>query len=112
VIAALAFVIACAGFTALALAMDRHHRVLYRRSPSPFARWALRALGCAGLAAALAVCVADAGWSEGSILWFGLLSAVALCIALVFAYAMPRSEGSAAAQHRSGAVDPPWMQGD
>lgn len=85
-IVALALVLSCAGFVALALAMDRHHKQFRRRVPSRSLRLLLRAGGVAGLGAGFAACIVDSGWSNGSVLWFGILSAAALSVAMGLTY--------------------------
>jgi Protein of unknown function (DUF3325) len=81
----LALALSYAGFVALALSMDRHHRQVWGRVPSGRMRLALRLAGAAGLASALAACVAHAGGSVGPVLWFGLLSAAGLVVVLLLA---------------------------
>lgn len=78
----LAFALALLGFAALALAMDRHHRQVRRTVPAGWLRVVLRGAGTLALAASLAVCVFDAGWGTGWVVWFGLLSAAAATIVL------------------------------
>ena len=83
---ALAFLLAYAGFAALALAMDRHHRQVFGRAPRRGIRIVLRIAGAAGLCGALAACVAASGGSIGTVEWFGVLSASALAFVLLFAF--------------------------
>lgn len=78
----LALALACAGFAALALAMERHHRQVWHRAPGRGLCWSLRLAGAGGLGAALAVCVACAGVAVGVVLWAGLLSAAAVLVVL------------------------------
>lgn len=59
--ALLAFALACAGFAALALALDRHHRQVWQRGVSEHWRTLLRVAGTVGLGSSLAASVADAG---------------------------------------------------
>ncbi|MPY69295.1 MAG: DUF3325 family protein [Alphaproteobacteria bacterium] len=87
-----AFILAFAGFAALALAMDRHHRTLFDRAPGRGAALTLRLAGTAGLAASLFACADRWGWAIGAIAWFGVLSAVALGVVLLLA-ALPRRTG-------------------
>lgn len=68
------------GLSALALAMDRHHETLARRWRGRFARRVLRLVGVASLAVALWCAVADAGLSQGVILWLGVLTPSALAM--------------------------------
>lgn len=84
--ALLAFALACTGFAALALAMDRHHRQVWQR-PAPGRRGVLlRVAGAVALGASLAACIAHSGWAVGAVLWLGLLSATASAVALVLTY--------------------------
>ena len=52
---------AFAGLAALCFAMDRHHRQLLDRAPSPGLRLALRLLGGGGLVLALLAAAAHLG---------------------------------------------------
>lgn len=81
-----AFLLAGAGFTALALAMDRHHRQVCQRTPSRRQRVWLRVQGAAGLTAALTLCIARVGWGVGIVIWLGLLTLAGLVIVLTLAY--------------------------
>ncbi|MBK1673677.1 hypothetical protein CKO35_10225 [Ectothiorhodospira shaposhnikovii] len=74
------------GLVALALAMDRHHRQIWQRPPSPRARRLLNMVGMTGLGVSFALSVAHAGWSVGPALWLGLLSLTALVIVLLLSY--------------------------
>jgi hypothetical protein len=82
----IAFVLALAGFTALALAMRRHHRDLFGRFPSVKRSVILRVVGGTALILSLAPCVFRADWPVGLVLWLGLLTVSALAVALMFAY--------------------------
>ncbi|HIV69596.1 MAG TPA: DUF3325 domain-containing protein [Candidatus Aquabacterium excrementipullorum] len=85
-----AIALAYAGFTALSLAMDRHHADVYGRGkePSPRARQWLRAGGAAGLALSLLACVERQGWNMGPILWCGAMTLGALLLSgLLLPYA-------------------------
>lgn len=84
--ALLAFALACTGFAALALAMDRHHRQVWQRPASGRQRVLLRVLGTVCLGASLVACIAYSGWSVGIVLWLGLLSAAVPAVALVLTY--------------------------
>lgn len=87
---ALSFSLAYAGFTALAMAMHRHHRQVWRRDPTPLARAGYRILGTLCLTLALAACVVDSGWFVGLIAWLAILSAMALVFDVLLPYA-PRA---------------------
>lgn len=87
-----ALVFAGVGFAALALAMDRHHRQVRKRTPTGRQRVFLRVTGVVGLTAALALCVVGAGWGTGVVVWLGLLTVAALAMVLTLTYwqARPR----------------------
>ncbi len=73
----LALLLSLAGFVALALAMERHHRQVWQRAPSRKQCMLLRCFGITGLGAALAACVAHAGWATGTVIWLGLMTVAA-----------------------------------
>jgi len=77
-----AFLLALAGFTALALAMSRHFQALTRRVPSRATVLALRTCGWALLSGSLALSLAWLGNPVGFVGWFALLNAAALVAAL------------------------------
>lgn len=79
---------AFSGFTALGLAMDRHHEDSYGRgsSPGPRRPW-LRGAGALGLLLSLAACLAIKGPAQGWVLWLGVLTAGALGVVGVLSYA-------------------------
>ncbi|QRF61723.1 DUF3325 family protein [Variovorax paradoxus] len=83
-----AFAAALGGFIALSLAMDRHHEDAFGRGRSP-GRWRrpLQGAGSALLLLSLAACLAAQGAVIGWVLWFGALTAAALCTVLVASYA-------------------------
>jgi hypothetical protein len=93
----LALIASLIGFAALALALGRHHRQVWRREPSARRRWLLRAVGTACLLAGLLLCAAQVGWAQGLIWWAGLLSIAALLVSLLLSFRpnwlahMPRS---------------------
>jgi hypothetical protein len=70
------------GFTALALAMDRHHRDSYGGEPAPRRVAWLRVLGTAGLLASLLASLQRQGATQGWVLWCGVLTAAALAVVL------------------------------
>jgi hypothetical protein len=76
-----------AGFTALCLAMERHHEHVFgrRRIPS-LRRRVLQITGWLLLAVSLVPCFAVAGWGVGGVLWCGLLTAAALPLAILLAF--------------------------
>jgi len=75
-----------AGLAVLALALDRHHYQVWRRTPSPKARLLLRTFGLSSLAASLAICIEGQGTGLGILAWLGLLTITSLLIALLFTY--------------------------
>ncbi|PWC27522.1 DUF3325 family protein [Teichococcus aestuarii] len=87
----MAFALAYSGFTALCLAMARHHeQILGRRAVTPRRRRLLSGLGFLLLAAALASLVLAEGWGMGTLLWLGLLTTAANLLVLSVCY-MPRA---------------------
>ncbi|MCK8784097.1 DUF3325 domain-containing protein [Roseomonas sp. NAR14] len=87
----LSLALAYAGFTALCLAMERHHEQVFqaRRVP-PRRRRALRIAGWLLLAASPVPCILAEGWGYGTVLWCGVLTAAVLPLALLLPYA-PRA---------------------
>lgn len=81
----LAFGASVAGFAALALAMNRHHKQVWRHEPSRRRQWLLRLAGWTLLLASLGLCKAHAGWSGGLVWWVGLLTVAALLVTLALA---------------------------
>lgn len=77
-----------AGFTALCLAMERHHEQVFgqRRIPAGRRRM-LRLAGTLLLLASPLPCVVIAGWGTGTVLWCGMLTAAALTLTLLLPYA-------------------------
>lgn len=78
----LALACAIAGFACLAIAMDRHARLMPGPLPRPARKAGLRSAGAIGIAAAYAFIAADMGWIMGTIAWFGLVSAGAAVVVL------------------------------
>lgn len=97
----MALLLSLAGFVALALAMERHHRQVWQRAPSRKQCLLLRCAGVIGLGAALAACVAHAGWATGTVIWLGLMTVAALTVALVLSY-RPRWLALMTAQFKLG----------
>lgn len=76
-----------AAFTALALAMDRHHeQMLGRRKVPPRQKLAFRAAGWLLLALSLRASVLGWGWSLGSAIWLGLLTLSAITLILLLGW--------------------------
>lgn len=70
--------LAFSGFVALCLAMEKHQLELHGAQRAAPARMRqLRIVGWLLLASAYACCVAAQGWSIGTVVWLGTLSASA-----------------------------------
>lgn len=84
--------LACCGWTALSLTMDRHYSDIHGRGkePSMAVRQLFRAIGTLALLTAFAVCVALEGWTIGPVLCLGTLTAAALILVLLLSYAPHR----------------------
>lgn len=78
---------ALAGFVSLSLGMDRHYADSLGRSRSPGAKrpW-LQLGGALGLLAALLASLAVQGAAQGWVLWFGVMTASALCVVGLLAF--------------------------
>lgn len=87
---AAAFALAYAGFLALCLSMDRHHRDIFTRQPAPARRLALKGIGWLLLALSGWLSVLRWGWAEGPVGWLGLLTSAALLLVFLLPYA-PRA---------------------
>jgi Protein of unknown function (DUF3325) len=87
VTALLALALAYAGFTAVCLAMDRHHRKVFGQPPARRTATALRLLGFGLLALAAAPCVSISDGSNGVLLWLGLLTAAGVALIFLLPYA-------------------------
>lgn len=90
-----ALLLSYAGMAGLCLAMDRHHAQVWGRDATAAARWGLRVVGGALLAAAVLPCVGGWGGSVGSVVWLGFLSVGALLVVVGLSYA-PRVAARAA----------------
>lgn len=86
----LALLFSLAGFSALALAMDRHHHARIGARPARLRKRLLQVAGSLALALSLAASVADFGPAYGPIVWLGLLTAGAAPVLLALTYAPPR----------------------
>lgn len=84
--------LACCGWAALSLAMDRHYADIHGRGkePSVATRRLFRAMGTLALLAVFAICVALEGWTIGPVLCLGTLTAAALLLVLLLSYAPHR----------------------
>lgn len=82
-----AYLLCFAGFGWLALAMDAHWRQVRRdRLPALGWRHALRMLGAAALALALAACLAADHATMAVLVWVMLLAAAALSVAFTLSW--------------------------
>ncbi|GJD30217.1 hypothetical protein PMNALOAF_1461 [Methylobacterium adhaesivum] len=75
-----------AGLSALCLAMDRHHRAIFRVAPSRRQARALRGAGWCGIAASFAAAVILADWNFGPVQWLGSLTGAALLVVGLVSY--------------------------
>lgn len=71
----LAWLLAVAGFTALALSMDRHHRDVFSALPTPTRRRCLRGAGWVAVLASITCCIIGWGVIHGVITALGVLAA-------------------------------------
>lgn len=76
----LTLLLAFAGFAALALSLDRHHRAAFHAPVGRGKRVGLRVAGWAGLALSLAGAVLSSGWTFGPVQWVGSLTGSALAV--------------------------------
>lgn len=74
------------GMTALALAIDRHHRQVYGDDAPARKRYLLRAAGALLLALAVVPCVLLWGAGAGLVAWIGMLTIGALLAAFLLPY--------------------------
>ncbi|PAU86953.1 iron uptake protein [Pseudomonas sp. WN033] len=80
--------LAHAGLSLLALAMDKHRKQLLPRRQLPvWFTWLVRFAGWASLILSLSACVIGMGTGVGLPYWLGVLSLVALVLILQLAYA-------------------------
>lgn len=87
-------VAAFGGFTALALAMDRHFEDLFGRGKtlSGTRRNGLRAAGAAALVLSLQASLASHGSAQGWVVWLGILTAAALAVVLLLSYGLRKKK--------------------
>lgn len=81
-----AFVLAVAGFAALALSMPKHHRDLIRGALSPRRKLGHRIAGWALLSTSVVLALIGESTSIGIVLWLGLATLAALIVALMLTY--------------------------
>ncbi|MBO6946875.1 MAG: DUF3325 domain-containing protein [Rhodospirillales bacterium] len=84
-----AILCAFAGLGALAMAMARHARDVFGRTPERRTAWSLRIFGMVMLCAAYAFSVYAWGPKVGPVGWFGVLSAAALAVVTILAVKTP-----------------------
>ena len=82
----LAFALAFAAFSAIALGTERHSKQVFGRHPTPAARHTLTAAGWILLLASLPPALAARGPSIGSLAWLGYLSVASIGIGLMLSY--------------------------
>lgn len=81
-----AVLLSYAGFTALCLAMDKHHGELLRRKSTPVRRRSLTVVGWLLLALSMGVAVSQAGWPMGLVNWTAGLMASAVLLVWLLPY--------------------------
>lgn len=75
-----------AGFLVLAAAMSRHQRQLGIARVTPITRRVWQAAGAGLQTLALLLCMRQAGWAVGMVLWFGYLTLAGVITALLFTW--------------------------
>lgn len=80
------FFLAYSGFATLSLAMERHYEDAFDRALPRNHQRGLRAVGTLILALSLWACALANGWSYGTIMWIGLLSAAGLLLIWILTY--------------------------
>ncbi|GGI17154.1 MAG: DUF3325 domain-containing protein [Oxalicibacterium faecigallinarum] len=87
--------LAYAGWTALSVGMDRHYADIHGRGKEPDrkTRNVCRLLGTIALLLTFAVSVRLQGWTVGSVLCLGTMTAGALMLVLLLTYAPQRAIG-------------------
>lgn len=83
----LALLTCYSGLLGLCLAIDRHHVQILQGKPGWPRRQLLRLSGWTLLGVALWLCSLTWGWAIGPVAWCGLLSAAALALVFLLAYA-------------------------
>lgn len=91
-----AYLLAYSAFTALALGMSRHHRVVMRRQPLSDHLLRFRIVGWSAMCVSLVIaCYAAKSWPHGAVGWLGAASAATLLLAVLLPVA-PRFAGALA----------------
>lgn len=75
-----------AGFSALCMAMDRHHQEMLGRRPSTSRKVQLRVAGWALLGLSLWISVISAGWAMGLVRWTAVLMSSAVFLVWLLPY--------------------------
>ena len=75
------------GFVMLALAMDRHHHLVWRGPSTAGRRWFCRLAGLSMMCVSLVQCVQASGWSTGVVEWVGLSTASLMSVVAVLTVA-------------------------
>jgi hypothetical protein len=83
----LAFTLAYSGLAGLCLAMERHHRSAFERTPTWQTAAGMRAVAGAVLAASIIPSVLAHPGSTGYIAWFGFVAAAGLALIFLLPYA-------------------------
>lgn len=83
---ALAFTLVFAGFVALSLAMDRHHRGVFKKMPSKPLKHLVRCVGLTLVAAGWSFSVVVWGGSVGTVAWLGIMTVAAVGVTLLHTY--------------------------
>lgn len=84
------FALTYAGLSGLSLAMDRHHEQVWHQPSSSLRCRTFRVSGWLLLCVSLLACLSNAGIAVGIVEWFGMVSAAAMVVILLLAYA-PRA---------------------
>lgn len=109
----LALATALLGFTAIALAMDRHYRPLKGASIPAGLQRAARACGALMLGASTAICVALHGWAIGLTWALGLFALAATLVLLALTFWTPQSgEGRGGARSSRKTASTPTSKGE
>ncbi|MDG9924982.1 MULTISPECIES: DUF3325 domain-containing protein [unclassified Pseudomonas] len=78
--------LAYAGMVGLCQGLERHHKQVWQRVPTPRLRRGLRLAGWVLLAASFAACVAAWGWAMGPVGWFGQICLAGFTLVLLLPY--------------------------
>ncbi|MDQ1833530.1 DUF3325 domain-containing protein [Massilia scottii] len=100
------FGLSYAGFGALSVAMQRHYADMHGRGQEapPALRRRLQAAGAGALVLALAAALLKGGGGHGPLIWLGGMTAAALALMMLLAYAPQRVARLAQAAGVAGAI--------